>query len=220
MALRDLLAGETEDATRAAQAAASGRSLTGLSGRHTDAQFASRDDMFGGPAQPRETAPQPPPQPEPIMGERVSPRRLDPVFGAGAQQTDDDPIFRRSGARVVERQPFGNQEQTLAYTPRPGYRPYWFSDIPGRIVRAKRAGYSHVLDPDTGENMSRITDRADGRGRASYLMEIPIRWYQEDMGRQAAHLAERIDQIRRGPGGEDAIENQYVPKQGIRITGR
>lgn len=219
MALRDLLAGENDDAARASQAAASGRSLTGLSGRQTETQFAGRDDVFGGPA-PATSEPSRPMSPEPVMGERIGGRRLDPIFGGGETQArDNDPVFRRPGA-IVDRQPFGNQEQTLAYTPRPGYRPYWFSDIPGRIARAKRAGYTHIIDPDTGESMSRVTDRADGRGRSSYLMEIPIQWYQDDMGRQAASLAERIDQIRRGPAGEDAVENQYVPKQGIRISGR
>lgn len=210
MALRDILASEEADAINAANAAAHGRSLTGLSGRHTEARFASRDDVFGEP------------RAEPLVGERVQPQRIDPVFGAGngGAAADDDPIFRRQGAPMHERVPFGSQEQTLAYTPRPGYRPYWFSDIPGRIARAKRAGYAHVPDPDTGEVMSRITDRADGRGRASYLMEIPIQWYQEDMARQAGELERRLHDIRQGKAGPGAEDHRYIPQQGITITGR
>jgi hypothetical protein len=215
MALRDVLAGEDNDMTRAADAAAHGRSLTGLSGRQTETRFGNRDDVFGD----QNAAPQ---SPEPVMGERVKGRRIDPMFPEGNDEAarDDDPLFRRSGAAVVDRVPFGDQEQTLAYTARPGYRPYWFSDIPGRINRAKRAGYAHVIDPDTGESMNRITDRADGRGRASYLMEIPMRWYQEDKMRQAVALDHRLHDIRSGRAGPGADDNRYIPQTGIHITGR
>ena len=208
MAIRDILAQETDDNRRAAEAAAQGRSLTGLSGRHTDieSRFATGDTLFGGKAA------------EPIAAERVERPK---VQSAPIGDRDDDPMLReRRAAPTVERQPFGAQEQVLAYPPRAEYRRYWFNDIPGRIQRALKAGYAHVRDPETGENIARITDRTEGRGRSSYLMEIPVEWYQQDMARQAAELDRRLHDIKTGKAGPGSDDNRYIPQQGISITGR
>ena len=208
MALRDLLAGEDNDNRAAAEAAASGRSITGLSGRHTeiDRRFASGDEVFGG-------------QTQPVAGEcvarpqvqRVAPDGLDALIG-------DDPIFRQQRPEQIERKPFGDREQTLAYPARPGYRRYWFNDRAGRINRAKQAGYAHVIDPDTSEPLQRNTDVIDGRGRSSYLMEIPMEWYQQDMAKNASTLAKRLNDIKSGRAGQDVtVEKSYSD---IKITGR
>ncbi len=127
----------------------------------------------------------------------------------------------RPGEMFGERaEPIGSQEQQLAWPTRPGYRRYWFNDRPGRISRAIRAGYAHVIDEDTGGNVSKNTDTVDGRGRSSYLMETPIEWYQEDMARQAADLEARLNDIRQGQAGPGAEDQRYVPSRGISITGR
>jgi hypothetical protein len=212
MALRDVLSGEDTDARKAAEAAQHGRSITGFSGRHTEAdpRFADRDAVFGGPA-------------EPIRGAKVDPIEVQrvPLGGPIADVIAFDPMFRRrapSDQVTIERQPFGMMEQELAYPKRPGFRRYWFNDKPGRIRRALRAGYAHVLDPDTHEHVSRITDRVDGRGQSSYLMEIPIEWYLQDMARQAAVLERRLGDIRSGKADPEHSEQRYVPQQGISIT--
>lgn len=199
--LRDLLAEETADNATAANAAAMGRSMTGFSGRHTEIP---RDAMFGNVA---DAAP-------PIAGERITPEdaalpdfAMDPLLMANRGEMSDR-----------ERQPFGAQEQVLAAPVRPGYRRYWFSDIPGRIDRAKRAGYAHVIEPATGTPWCRVTDRADGRGRSSYLMETPLRWYQADMAKNAAELDRTLRDIREGRAGPGSGDNRYIPQQGIRIT--
>ena len=195
MALRDLLAEENKDASTAANAAAMGRSLTGMSGKHTlfGEEVKTPSGGFLG-AQ------------EPIVGERVA--------GVG-----EDAFLQGVRSEAQERKPFGSMEQILAYPPRPGYRRYWFNDVPGRISRAKEAGYTHVIDRN-GNPVSRITDKADGRGRASYLMEYPMKWYQEDMARQARELSDRLNDIRTGRAGPGAADNRYIPQQGIRIEGR
>lgn len=205
--LNDLLNEEVADGQRAAAYAAAGVSMTGFTGRHTSID---RDALFGAPA-------------EPIVGERVS--RMAPTPNAGADVDlliAGDPVFARRLIEPVDRQPFGGMDQQLYWAPRPGYRRYWFTDQPGRVARAKRAGYSHVPDPDTGEPLSRVTDRSEGRGRASYLMEIPIQWYQADMTRQAELLRARLDDIRYGRAGPGHDDNRYIPASlgGIRITGR
>jgi hypothetical protein len=210
MALRDSLAAEDDDARRAASAAASGRSITGLSGPHTepDTRFARSDDIFGAPVT---TA-------EPIAGERL-PRQT--VQQIGDPRDDDDPIFRRRSAdESVERRPFGAFEQELAYASRPGYRRYWFNDRPGRIIRARQAGYAHVIDPDSGQPVSRITDRVDGKGQSSYLMEIPMEWYQQDMARQAAVREQKIRDIQEGRQDPNSSEAQYVKVSQITRSGQ
>ena len=121
-----------------------------------------------------------------------------------------------------ERVPFGALEQTMAVPPIPGYRLYWFVDAPGRIARAKRAGYEHVTDESSGEPMALVSGRNDsGSGQKSYLMKIPQQWYDEDMAAQKAARDARIAEIKQGRGGPGAdVENRYIPKQGISVETR
>lgn len=107
------------------------------------------------------------------------------------------------------RKPFGAQEQQLAWPEIPGYRLYWFNDTPGRIARAKEAGYEHVLDPTSGQPVSRNVGRGEGSqaGLTGYLMKIPQQWYQEDSAASQAALEQRLRDIREGRGQG---ENQYV----------
>lgn len=194
MALRDLLAGEAADHRRAADAAARGQSLTGLSGHHTqtESRFADGDRLFG--------------------------ERAEPVAPPAASVDTPIDVPRRRPATATERKPFGDQEQTLSYPERPGYRRYWANDRAGRIARFKEAGYDHVRDPESGEPVTRITDVIDGRGRNSYLMEIPLEWYQEDMAKNAEALERRLSMIKSGEKGQDVtVENSYAR---VKITGR
>lgn len=219
MAIRDFLAEEESDARRAAATANRTRADQATSQYDAEPRFVESDHIFGARSE-IPLAPSTPTHAQPIMGERAAPLRVSRIGnGLDSLIGPNDPIFRRPEQRPVERQPFGALEQILAYPPRPGFRNYWANDIPGRIERFKRAGYSHVIDPVTGEAVSRITDKAEGRGRASYLMEIPIGWYQEDMERQAAALAAKLADIRSGRAGPGNDDSRYVPKQGIQITG-
>lgn len=208
MPIQDILAREDQDARRASAAAAAGRSITGFGAQARiadDQRFADRDAVFGGEA--------------PIVGRRVEPIEI-PRLSQVAEALAQDPLFRVQREQTVERLPFGDREQTLAFRARPGYRNYWFNDRAGRIARARRAGYAHVLDPDTGEPVSRVTDVIDARGRSSYLMEIPLEWYQADMAKNAARLQRRLDDIRTGRAGPGADDNRYIPQQGIHIEHR
>jgi len=194
MALRDMLSSETSDAFAAADNALRGRSTTGFSGIHTEIE-------------------------RPVAGKLVERPGIQRV-GPDGPATDLPPLPRRAPIEPDDRVPFGAEELQLAWPARPGYRNYWFNDTPGRIVRAKKAGYSHVVDPATGEPASLVTDRTDTRGRRSYLMEIPIEWYYSDMARQADVLERRLNDIRNGRAGPGAQDNRYIPSQGISITGR
>ena len=120
--------------------------------------------------------------------------------------------------RQRERKPFGALEQRMVAPQRPGYYRYWFNDDPGRIVRAKEAGYEHVMDDDNGQPISRVVGRsAQHGGLLAYLMEIPQTWYDEDMAAQQAERDAKMREIREGKLGAAREDNRYVPTQGIKV---
>ena len=105
------------------------------------------------------------------------------------------------------RRPFGSREQKLAYPDRQGYHRHWFNDDPGRIERAKEAGYEQVHD-DKGKPVSCVVGTARGGGAlVAFLMEIPLEWYQEDRDDQDSVVHDLMGQIRKGeyekPSGRD-----------------
>ena len=118
MALRDLLAGEQEDARAATSAAVAGRTITGFTPRQTQ-----RDAVFG----------------EPVVGAPAGSAQPAPEVAPAGPAAGFAPS-RQTPADGRERVPFGGSEQRLAYPARDGFRNYWFNDIPGRIRRAERAG--------------------------------------------------------------------------------
>lgn len=121
-------------------------------------------------------------------------------------------------ARPSSRQPFGSQEQKLAWPPMPGFRLFWFNDEPGRVARALAAGYEHVRDGASGAPVTRIVGRGStGAGLLGYLMCIPMEWYQEDMARSQAERDRALNEIKAGRPVAAAGENQYIPRQGIKI---
>ena len=131
------------------------------------------------------------------------------------------PATRRPGASASERVPFGAMEQVMAVPPMPGFRLYWFIDAPGRIARAKKAGYEHVTDDSSGEPMALVSGRNDGgSAQKSYLMKIPQQWYEEDQRAQKAALDAKLAEIKQGRGGSGDLENRYIPRQGITVETR
>ena len=118
------------------------------------------------------------------------------------------------------RKPFGTLEQKMVAPERPGYRRYWFNDDPGRVDRAKGAGYEHVLDAK-GAPVSMVVGRSDAqKGLQAFLMEIPIEWYEEDMATQQAERDLKMRDIQEGKLGETKGDNRYIPSQGIKVTRR
>ena len=106
-----------------------------------------------------------------------------------------------------DRKPFGAHEQQLASPAIPGFHQHWFNDSPGRIARAKQAGYEHVLD-ESGEPIRRVVDKREGGGgMLGYLMKIPLEWYRDDMQNQQAELEAKLSDIREG---RTKVENSYV----------
>jgi hypothetical protein len=135
---------------------------------------------------------------------------------AAQAQEASEPARPRPG-----RKPFGAQEQTLAWPPIPGFRLYWFNDTPGRVDRAKEAGYEHVRDPETSSPVKRNVGRGEnGAGLQSFLMKIPEEWYREDQAAVNAAESEKLRNIREGKTSAPPGSNQYVPSQGIKMDRR
>ena len=130
------------------------------------------------------------------------------------------------------RRPFGINENKFDFPERPGFHNHIFNDLPGRVERAKEAGYAHVLDKE-GKPVKLIVDKgSDGRGMNGYLMEIPREWYEEDMA-LVQRESDKVDQaILRGrrparragaeshshAEAEASADHSYIPKSGIRIA--
>jgi len=121
-----------------------------------------------------------------------------------------------------DRVPFGTHEQALSWPAIPGFRLYWFNDMPGRIERAKLAGYEHV--EKNGEPVSMIVDKSvQGTGLRAYLMKIPTEWYQEDKAANEQYEAEKIRNIQEGSNLKDLPADQqhfYVDKSRTHLVNR
>ncbi len=120
--------------------------------------------------------------------------------------------------RRRERKPFGSSLQKLAYAPREGYYRRWFNDIPGRVQKAKDAGFEHVNDPLTGKPESRVVGVQEGGAALyAYLMETPQEWHDEDMADEQKKVDDMERSIKEGRVNIKPGDNRYIPGQGINI---
>ncbi len=128
-------------------------------------------------------------------------------------------------------QPMSNGVQKLSVPDRAGYKRRWFRGDPGRIARARQAGYTHVdksavdlnnfdLGGDTsvsgstdlGSIVSVISgDEAgpDGQPGRLYLMECPIEYYEASR----AFIDDRNDSIVEALVGGTVGNNEEAGKR-------
>jgi hypothetical protein len=150
----------------------------------------------------------PPASSEPAAGSQSAPA---PSSGQSADEPNA-PIAPRQ-----QRVPFGTLEQRLKDRARPGYRGYIFNDTPGRIERARLAGYTHILDVE-GKPVSQIVGTASGGGPLhAYAMEIPEEDFRQDFLAEQAKLDAIDHSIHQGQLEAKAGDNRYVPKDGIKF---
>lgn len=125
--------------------------------------------------------------------------------------------------RRRERRPFGAMEQKLLWPNRPGYHRHWFNDEPGRLLRAKEAGYEPVLDDKGAPVCTVVGIGRGGHPLTAYLHEIPQEWFDEDMAAQEGVVMELKRQIERGdfqrPSGADG-RARYAGEISIRESTR
>lgn len=139
----------------------------------------------------------------------------DPVVAAPMPEPQDTAVSEDTAGFV--RRPFGTSEQKLSAPKRAGYHRHWFNDIPGRVDRAKEAGYAHVANKK-GSPIKRVVGASPfGGPLVAYLMEIPIAWFQEDMAREQ----KKVDEIDAALRGDDIArkpnDQRYTPKNAIKI---
>jgi hypothetical protein len=84
--------------------------------------------------------------------------------------------------------------------------------VPGRIERARAAGYDHVVD-DKGRPVTLIVGTQEKGGALNgFLMEIPDEFYNEDFAVKQGALDEVDKAIYRGALNEEPGDKRYVPK--------
>lgn len=148
--------------------------------------------------------------PEPAR--RANVRDIVPDYESADEEDAAAAAENEPGAAPFTRRPFGSQLPKLYAPQRKGYRRYWFNDKPGRIARAKEAGYS-IVNED-GKPMCRVVQ---GGGLRAYFMEIPIKYFEEDM-RAGQRQVDEIDRaIRGGDIKRTEGDNRYVPKDAIKF---
>lgn len=113
-----------------------------------------------------------------------------------AQAANTSPISAEDpGPRKSARKPFGSMNLKLAYPERTGFHRHWFNETPGRIQQAQEAGYEHVVND--GKPVSKVVGTAEGGGPlTAFLMEIPEKWYNEDMAAQQREIDEKEKSIK------------------------
>lgn len=142
-------------------------------------------------------------------------RRLEDETAAMPTEDGLPELRTEGGVTRASRKPFGGQEQRLSFPNRAGFHSHWFNDEPGRLERARLAGYEHRKDTRTGKSVSTVVGISrGGTSLTAYLMDIPIEWYAEDMAAQEQHVLETKRQIQTGqfemPGAETDAKARYA----------
>jgi len=134
------------------------------------------------------------------------------------------PPTRRSEERKEERKkrvPLGGYRSKLAIpenlVDRTRYVPRWINDIPGRINQARDGAYTHVEDPETGEQIKAIVGRDEsGQPITAYLMQIDKDFYEEDFQEKQKEVDKIDEAIYKGRVSEQPGDMRYIPSEGIK----
>lgn len=121
------------------------------------------------------------------------------------------------------RQVFAQRRLKLAAPQRPGFMRHWANNTPERFDEMRELGWKVVNEdkgPDKGKPIVKVVGRdARGDGQKQVLMEIPIRWYEENF-KAREKVNDDVDQaIRRN---EIAVNDRdgkrrYIPRDGIAV---
>lgn len=148
----------------------------------------------------------PNPLPEPDIGPALAP---EPEYVAG-EEIDGAPVT------AANRKPLGQRTPRLAAASRPGYYRRWMNDIRDRLQLASQAGYAFVKDAQ-GKNIERAGGYYEGNGFKTYLMELPMKWRNEDLEVRQDRSDELDETIYKGAYKQEAGDKRYVPESGISI---
>jgi len=117
-----------------------------------------------------------------------------------------------------KRKPFGAPELSLSAPAREGFTRRWFNDNwfakPGRILRAKEAGYERA----EGYEPRVVGPNKTGTAIKAVLMEIPTEWYDEDQAVKQKKNDRIEEMVEQGTIEEKAGDGRYLPEMGIKVT--
>jgi hypothetical protein len=128
------------------------------------------------------------------------------------------------------RVPLGAPNFKLSAPPREGYHRHWINDSGSRLAQAEAGGYTFVEDADDalgksdpGTKTSVIAGTLpDGSPMRTYLMEIPLEYYEEDQKAEQAQIDQFDQELRRGVvRGAKAQDDgaYYLPEKPVVETG-
>lgn len=128
-----------------------------------------------------------------------------------------EPAINITPRRV--RKPFGSQAQKLARPNRQGFVRHWFNDTPGRILRAKEAGWEIVLADNGEPDTHPVGVSETGGALIAFLMETPEEFYKEDQAAEQKRIDEMERSFKRGADeqGQPGMDGRYIPSRGITI---
>lgn len=128
--------------------------------------------------------------------------------------------------------PFDTPWARLSHPDLPGFHCHWFNDTPGRIPRARRAGYQFVTreevpffgdrpnDPsvreDVGDQVRTVVGSHDsGEAIWAVLMKIPLDIYNnQQKGREARELEKLVAATRKGQEKDVPGRDELYPTAG------
>lgn len=117
------------------------------------------------------------------------------------------------------RKPLSQRTKRLEHPPIPGFHLHWIVDSPGRIARAKKAGYT-LVEEDGKPISEHAGTHPTGGPLLQYLMKTPLEFYDADFAAKQEKLNEVDRQIYKGTYKQEAGDERYVPKAGIKIQSR
>lgn len=132
----------------------------------------------------------------------------------------------RQGFGRKRRKPLGVAEQRLQADVPSGMTGRWVNDVPGRIERAREAGYefissdSEVVKDREGCRSEIVGTGRDGGAMRAFLMAIPTVYYEEDQAAKQSKIDKFEDAIKSGAPQQAADQDQgafYTPNEGINI---
>jgi hypothetical protein len=146
-----------------------------------------------------------------------------PEIDAGiVAENADDPFGDENGEALgpsnIRRIPMGTLSARLRLDPRPGFYRRWLNDVPGRIERAKAAGYTFIMGRDGQPKSAPAGTLEQGGGMRAYAMELPMHLREEDLEAKSAKNDEVDRALNRGSLNAQPDDKTYVPDTGIRMV--
>lgn len=143
-----------------------------------------------------------------------------PIVKDGDNELRTDDLGEALGPSPIKRVPMGTRATRLGGDHRPGYYRRWFNDVPGRIERARRAGFEHVKDGSSEPISTPAGTQEHGGGMRAYFMEIPDELRNQDLAQKRAVNDDIDAMLNRGKVSDQKEDRRYVPNTGIKIARR